>query len=88
MAGAYSLGVAEMPQAAQIVDSFHVVQLLNVRCAERRESAEKHKAACPDEIHMALEEKVAHKAPALEEGGARFTQLHIGQKLVISVTNK
>jgi len=49
-----------MPQAAQSVDGFHVVQLLNVRCAERRESAEKHKAACPDEIHMAQ-----------EEGGAR-----------------
>jgi len=35
-----------MPQAAQSVDSFHVVQLLmratdHVRCAERRESAEK-----------------------------------------------
>ena len=54
---AYSLRVADMPQAAQ--------------------SAEKHKAACPDEIHMAL-----------KEGGARFTQLHIGQKLVIPVTNK
>ena len=42
MAGAYLLGVAaEMPQATQSVDRFHVVQLLNVRCAERRESAEK-----------------------------------------------
>ena len=56
-----------MPQAAQIVDSFHVVQLLNVRCAERRESAEKHKAACRDEVHLAEEEGVAHKAPAYEE---------------------
>ncbi|WP_256436870.1 transposase [Atopobium sp. oral taxon 416] len=71
------MGVSEMPQAAQIVDSFHVVQLLNVRCAEKRESAKKHKTACADEIHMAQ-----------EEGGARFTQLHIGQKLVIPVTNK
>jgi transposase len=49
MAEAYSLGVAaEMPQAAQTVDRFHVVQLLNraidhVRCAERRESAEKRR---------------------------------------------
>jgi hypothetical protein len=47
MAEAYSLGVAaQMPQAAQIVDRFHVVQLLMratdpVRCAERRESASK-----------------------------------------------
>ena len=37
-----------MPQAAQIVDSFHVVQLLNrvidhVRCQERRESVEKRR---------------------------------------------
>jgi transposase len=46
---AYSLGVAaEMPQAAQSVDRFHVVQLLNraidpVRCQERRESAEKRR---------------------------------------------
>lgn len=37
-----------MPQAAQTVDRFHVVQLLNraidhVRCAERRESAEKRR---------------------------------------------
>ena len=60
MAEAYSLGVAaKMPQAAQSVDRFHVVQLLNVRCAERRESAEKHKAACPDEVPVA-EEGVAH----------------------------
>ncbi|RRF95933.1 MAG: hypothetical protein DUD39_15925 [Coriobacteriaceae bacterium] len=49
MAEAYSLGVAaQMPQAAQTVDRFHVVQLLNraidhVRCAERRESAEKRR---------------------------------------------
>ena len=38
-----------MPQATQILDSFHVVQLVNratdpVRGAERREPAEKHKA--------------------------------------------
>ena len=49
MAEACSLGVAaEMPQAVQTVDRFHVVQLLNraidhVRCAERRESAEKRR---------------------------------------------
>ena len=49
MAEAYSLGVAaEMPQATQSVDRFHVVQLLMratdpVRCAERRESAEKRR---------------------------------------------
>ena len=49
MAEAYSPGVAaEMPQAAQTVDRFHVAQLLNgaidhVRCAERRESAEKRR---------------------------------------------
>jgi hypothetical protein len=65
-----------MPQAAQSVDSFHVVQLLMratdpVRCQERRESAEKHKAACPDEVPVAEEEGVAHKAPARQEGGAR-----------------
>ena len=65
-----------MLQAAQIVDSFHVVQLLMratdpVRCQERRESAEKHKAACPDEVPVAEEEGVAHKAPARQEGGAR-----------------
>jgi hypothetical protein len=39
-----------MLQAAQIVDSFHVVQLLNVRCAKKRESAEKHKAVSPVNI--------------------------------------
>ncbi|QUC03668.1 transposase [Atopobium sp. oral taxon 416] len=65
-----------MPQATQIVDSFHVVQLLMrvtdpVRCQERRESAEKYKAACPDEVPVAEEEGVAHKAPARQEGGAR-----------------
>ncbi|RRG00267.1 MAG: hypothetical protein DUD28_13640, partial [Lactobacillus sp.] len=60
-----------MPQATQSVDRFHVVQLLNVRCQERRESAEKHKEACPDEVPVAEEEGVAHKAPAREEGGAR-----------------
>ena len=49
MAEACSLGVAaEMPQAAQTVDRFHVVQLLDratghVRCAERRESAGKRR---------------------------------------------
>lgn len=49
MAEACSLGVAaEMPQAVQTVDRFHVVQLLNraidhVRCAERREPAEKRR---------------------------------------------
>lgn len=49
MAEAYSLGVAaEMPQAAQTVDRFHVVQLPSratghARCAERRESAEKRR---------------------------------------------
>lgn len=49
MAEACSLGVAaEMPQAVQTVDRFHVVQLLDratgyVRCAERRESAEKRR---------------------------------------------
>ena len=49
MAEAYSLGVAaQMPQAAQTVDRFHVVQLLNraidhVRCTERRESASKRR---------------------------------------------
>jgi hypothetical protein len=74
---AYSLGVAaQMPQATQSVDSFHVVQLLMratdpVRYQERRESAEKHKAARRDEVRMAEEEGVAHKAPAREEGGAR-----------------
>ncbi len=47
MAEAYSLGVAaEMPQAAQTVDRFHVMQLFSratdkVRCRERRESEEK-----------------------------------------------
>ena len=65
-----------MPQATQSVDRFHVVQLLMratdpVRCQERRESAEKHKAACPDEVRMAQEEGDPHKAPAREEGGAR-----------------
>ena len=50
-----------MPQATQSVDSFHVVQLLMsatdpVRCQERRESAEKHKAARRDEVHLAQEE--------------------------------
>ncbi|RRF92167.1 MAG: hypothetical protein DUD39_17335, partial [Coriobacteriaceae bacterium] len=68
-----------MPQAAQSVDRFHVVQLLMratdpVRCQERRESAKKHKAACPDEVPVAEEEGVAHKAPAREEGGARPRQ--------------
>ncbi|QUC02139.1 transposase [Atopobium sp. oral taxon 416] len=49
MAEAYSLGVAaEMPQATQSVDRFHVVQLLMraidpVRCQERRESASKRR---------------------------------------------
>ena len=49
MAEACSLGAAaEMPQAAQTVDRFHAVQLLNraidhARCAERRESAEKRR---------------------------------------------
>jgi len=53
MAEAYSLGVAaEMPQAAQSVDRFHVVQLLMratdpVRCAERRESASKRRQLAP-----------------------------------------
>ena len=65
-----------MPQAAQTVDSFHVVQLLMratdpVRCQERRESAEKRKEARGDEVPVAEEEGVAHKAPAREEGGAR-----------------
>ena len=47
MAEAYSVGVAtEMPQAAQTVDRFHVMQLFSratdkVRCRERRESEEK-----------------------------------------------
>ena len=73
MAEAYSLDVAapRCPRPHRAWDSFHVVQLLNVRCAERRESAEKHKAACPDEVRMAEEEGVAHKAPARQEGGAR-----------------
>ena len=77
MAEAYSLGVAaQMPQATQSVDRFHVVQLLMratdpVRCQERRESAEKHKAARPDEVRMAQEEGEPHKAPARQEGGAR-----------------
>ena len=77
MAGAYSLGGgAKMPQATQSVDSFYVVQLLMratdpVRCQERRESAKKHKAACPDEVSVAEEEGVAHKASARQEGGAR-----------------
>lgn len=50
MSEAYSLGVAaEMPQAAQTVDGFHVMQLFSkrvdrVRCRERRESADKRAA--------------------------------------------
>ena len=42
-----------------------------VRCQERRESAEKRKEARGDEVPVAEEEGVAHKAPAREEGGAR-----------------
>ena len=61
-----------MPQATQIVDSFHVVQLLNVRCAEKRESAEKHKAACSDEIHMAQEEGGARSRQDPSQGGTRL----------------
>ena len=47
MSASFSAAVAEqMPQAAQTVDRFHVMQLFaqatdRVRCAERRESAEK-----------------------------------------------
>lgn len=47
MSGSFSAGVAEqMPQAAQTIDRFHVMQLFSratdkVRCAERRESDEK-----------------------------------------------
>ena len=66
-----------MPQAIQSVDSFHVVQLLMratdpVRCQERRESAEKHKAACPDEINMALEEGGARSREDPSQGGTRM----------------
>lgn len=49
MSEAYSRGVAaEMPGAAQTVDRFHVMQLFaratdHVRCAERRESADKRR---------------------------------------------
>ena len=47
MSGAFASGVAsEMPQAAQTIDRFHVMQLFSratdkVRCEERRESAER-----------------------------------------------
>jgi transposase len=47
MSNAYRLGVADaMPNAAQTVDRFHVMQLFTratdlARCQERRESAEK-----------------------------------------------
>ena len=66
-----------MPQAAQTVDRFHVVQLLMratdpVRCAERRESAEKHKAACSDEIHMAQEEGGARSREDPSQDGTRM----------------
>jgi len=49
MSQAYALGVAEqMPQAAQTVDRFHVMQLFEqavdrVRCAEAKSSAEKRR---------------------------------------------
>ncbi len=49
MAEAYSLGIAaEMPQAAQTVGRFHVMQLFSratdrVRCRERRESEDKRR---------------------------------------------
>ena len=77
-----------MPQAAQIVDSFHCGAAPEREVRREARVRLEAPAARGDEVPVAEEEGVAYKAPALEEGGARFTQLHIGQKLVISVTNK
>lgn len=74
MAEAYSLGVAaEMPQAAQTVDRFHVVQLLNraidhARCAERRESvAKRHQLAGTRYVWLKRRESLTERQLAKRE---------------------
>lgn len=74
MAEACLLGVAaEMPQAAQTVDRFHVVQLLNraidhVRCAERRESAEKRRQPAGTKCFwLKRKESLTERQPAKRE---------------------
>ena len=71
MAEAYSLGVAaEMPQAAQTVDRFHVMQLFSratdkVRCRERRESEEKRAMLAGTKYVWLKRERELHVVPAV-----------------------
>jgi transposase len=74
MAEACSLGVAaEMPQAAQTVDRFHAVQLLNratdhARCAEGRESAEKRRQPAGTKcVWLKRKEPLTERQPARRE---------------------
>ena len=74
MAGACPLGVAaEMPQAAQTVDRFHVAQLLNraighVGCAERRESAGKRRQPAGTKcVWLKRKEPSTERQPAKRE---------------------
>jgi len=74
MAEACSLGVAaEMPQAAQTVDRFHAVQLLDraighVGCAERRESAEKRRQPAGTKcVWLKRKEPLTERQPAKRE---------------------
>lgn len=74
MAEACSLGAAaEMPQAAQTVDRFHAVQLLDraigyARCAERRESAEKRRQPAGTKyVWLKRKEPLTERQPAKRE---------------------
>ncbi len=62
-----------MPQAAQTVDRFHAVQLLNraighARCAERRESAEKRRQPAGTKcVWLKRKESLTERQPAKRE---------------------